>query len=71
MKGINSSDLDRHITGNFGEDQFLGKCGNPHCGFLGYIYDECMFCLEAHCPECLEEHQSECVKNPANQNSEE
>jgi len=37
MRGINGPDLDRYITGNYGEDQFA------HC--VG-LEDKCMRCME-------------------------
>lgn len=43
---INDAELDRHITGNYGEDQFKGLVECPLCGGL---YDPEM---DETCYEC-------------------
>ena len=40
---INAAELDRHITGNYGEDQFKGLHSCPECDETGEVVKgECL-----------------------------
>jgi len=51
--------LDRHITGNYGEDQFAGLVCCSTCGELNVDRDsddtECLICKTHECVDCGEE----------------
>jgi len=46
-----SESLDRHITGNYGEDQFTKEDETPDCSSFCY-HDKCQYCNWKGCA-CL------------------
>lgn len=49
MDGRMAADLDRHITGNYGEDQLAGEDRCPACGNVVEDFDEDEGAAECTC----------------------
>ena len=59
---IDGAALDRHITGNYGEDQFSGLLECSKCGGQGFIVG--VLPSEPPCPTCKGEGYIEKIEDP-------
>ena len=51
-----AEDLDRYITGNYGEDYFKGIEEDLECECGKAAYWDCATCLDDYCEACAESH---------------
>ena len=64
MTEINKEELDRHITGNYGEDQITTGFCEICDKFLSekeFSDSKCSKCDNAFCDLCYEKHFANCV----------